>query len=80
MTPRRRSGSARPLNRDITESPSDAAPEAEFSRGFRRSDTGDQAVENNPMGGEVMKVDFNSILLLIIAVEIALIYVKLPRK
>jgi hypothetical protein len=29
---------------------------------------------------EGMKVDFNSVLLLIIAVEVALIYVKLPRK
>lgn len=29
---------------------------------------------------EVMTVDFNSVLLLIIAVEIALIYIKLPRK
>jgi len=29
---------------------------------------------------EIMKVDFNSILLLIIAVEIGMIYIKLPRK
>jgi hypothetical protein len=27
-----------------------------------------------------MQVDFNSILLLIVAVEIALVYIKLPRK
>ena len=38
------------------------------------------AVEDNLTGGEVMHVDFNSILLLIIAVELALVYVKLPRK
>jgi hypothetical protein len=34
----------------------------------------------NVKGGEVMHVDFNSVLLLVIAVEIALVYVKLPRK
>jgi hypothetical protein len=38
------------------------------------------AVAMNMKGGEVMHVDFNSILLLIIAVELALVYVKLPRK
>jgi hypothetical protein len=37
-------------------------------------------VTTNRKGGEGMRVDFNSILLLIIAVEIALIYIKLPRK
>jgi hypothetical protein len=31
-------------------------------------------------GGELMKADFNSVLLLIIAVEIGLIYMKMSRK
>jgi hypothetical protein len=34
----------------------------------------------NVKGGEVMRVDFNTILLLVIAVEIALVYIKMPRK
>jgi hypothetical protein len=31
-------------------------------------------------GGEAMNMDFNSFLLLIVAVELALIYVKIPKK
>jgi hypothetical protein len=31
-------------------------------------------------GGKLMKVDFNSVLLLIIAVEIGLVYIKMSRK
>ena len=37
-------------------------------------------VAMNRKGGEIMHVDFNSILLMVIAVEIALVYIKLPRK
>jgi hypothetical protein len=38
------------------------------------------AISMNRKGGEVMRVDINSLLLLVIAVEIALVYIKLPRK
>jgi len=34
----------------------------------------------NMKGGEVMRVDFNTFVLLIIAVEIALVYVKMGKK
>jgi hypothetical protein len=38
------------------------------------------AVEIDRKGGGILRPDFNTFLLLVIAIEIALIYVKLPRK
>jgi hypothetical protein len=46
-------------------------------RGARGPET---CIAMNRKGGKIMHVDFNSILLLVIAVEVALVYVKLPRK
>ena len=37
-------------------------------------------VNDNEGGGELMRVDFNTVLLVVIAIELALIYVKLQRK
>jgi hypothetical protein len=33
-----------------------------------------------PEGGELMNFDFNSLVLMVIAVELALVYVKLGKK
>jgi hypothetical protein len=40
----------------------------------------EQSVAINLKGGGVMRVDFNTFVLLIIAVEIALVYVKMGKK
>jgi hypothetical protein len=52
----------------------------EFFCEKRRHDMKRAREEDNWGKEENMKVDFNSVLLLIIAVEVAMIYVKLPRK
>lgn len=40
----------------------------------------EQSVEINLKGGELMRPDFNTLILLIIAVEIALVYIKMGKK
>jgi hypothetical protein len=52
----------------------------EFFCEKRRDDTKEVFQETTPERRKDMKADFNSVLLLIIAVEVGLIYIKLSRK